>query len=185
MHENKAHVNLKEFKKLYDRLYLSLCIFADKYLNNLEVSKDIVHDIFVKIWEDRISIQNENVIKAYLYNSVRNKSLNYIRDKKTMVFANYPVSTIPDIPVIEEFETEEFFYRKVYVVEVSVALENAISSLPKKCQQIMRFSINDYSNLQIAEKLNISINTVKAQKRIAYYKLRIHLKKNRVYLKIT
>ena len=58
------------------------------------------------------------------------------------------------------------------IVDVYANLESAMKSLPNKCEQILRFSLNEYTNNEIAEELSITINTVKTQKRIAYKKLR-------------
>ena len=77
---------------------------------------------------------------------------------------------------MEKLETEPFFLREVVILETSSIIENAINTLPNKCAQIIKLSIKDFTNAQIAEELGISINTVKAQKKIAYKKLRPLLK---------
>lgn len=163
-------LTLKEYKSLFDKLYTSLCLFANKYIENLEASKDIVQDVFVKIWEDKIEFHNENTIKSYLYTSVKNKSLDYLKSK--------PVKTTDYFSMGElvQLEAEPFFLREVVFLEASSIIENAINRLPKRCAQIIRLSIEDYTNSEIAEELGITMNTVKAQKKIAYKRLRGFLK---------
>ncbi|WP_417371696.1 sigma factor [Gelidibacter japonicus] len=79
---DKYKLKLSEYKGLFDRLDASLCLFANKYLGDLKVSKDIVQDVFIKIWEDKIEFHNEITTKSYLYTSVKNKSLDYLKSKR-------------------------------------------------------------------------------------------------------
>nr|WP_320020470.1 RNA polymerase sigma-70 factor [uncultured Draconibacterium sp.] len=163
-------LNLKEYKSLFNNLYVSLCLFANKYIENLEVSKDIVQDVFVKIWEDKTEFSNENKIKSYLYTSVKNKCLDYLKSK------HFKTTDLLSIGEMEQLETEPFFLREVVIVETSKIIEEAISKLPNRCAQIIRLSIKSFSNEEIAKEMNISINTVKAQKKIAYKRLKPLLK---------
>ena len=163
-------LTLKEYKKTFDSLYTLLCLFANKYLNDIEASKDIVQVVFIKIWEDNIEFRSEENIKSYLYTSVKNKSLDYIKSKR--VKSTEKLSSLK----MEDIETEPFYLREVVVLETHNIVEKAIKTLPKKCAQIIRLSINNFTNPEIATELGISINTVKAQKRIAYKKLKPILK---------
>lgn len=166
----KYQLTLKEYKNLFDSSYPMLCVFANKYLNDVEVSKDIVQTVFIKIWENKIEFQSEISVKSFLYSSIKNKSLDYIKSK------HYKSTDYMSANKIAKIETEPFFLREVVIVETHGVIENAINTLPKKCAQILRLSINDLTNSEIAEKLSISINTVKAQKKIAYKKLKPILK---------
>ncbi|WP_308991288.1 RNA polymerase sigma-70 factor [Mariniflexile litorale] len=163
-------LTLKEYKVLFNKLYSLLCVFSNKYIEDLEVSKDIVQDVFIKIWEDKIEFKNESNIKSYLYTSVKNKSLDYLKSK------NYKSTERFSMKEMAEIETESFFLREVVITEASGIIENAINSLPNKCAQIIRLSIREFTNPEIAEELNLSINTIKTQKKIAYKKLRPLLK---------
>ena len=66
--------------------------------------------------------------------------------------------------------------REAIIIETSQIIDNAINTLPNKCAHIIRLSIKNLTNSEIANELGISINTVKAQKKIAYKKLRPLLK---------
>ncbi|WP_299664652.1 RNA polymerase sigma-70 factor [uncultured Polaribacter sp.] len=163
-------LTLKEYKNLFDNLYTSLCLFANKYLDNIEVSKDVVQDVFIKIWEDKVKFKNEKTIKSYLYTSVKNKSLDYLKSK------HYKSTNHFSTEEIEKLETESFFLREVVIIETSNIIENAINTLPNRCGQIVRLRIKGFTNLEIANELGISINTVKTQKKIAYKRLKPLLK---------
>ena len=137
-------LTLKEYKNLFDKLYVTLCLFSNKYLNNIEASKDVVQDVFIKIWEDKIEFKNENTIKSYLYTAVKNKSLDHLKSKRYKSTDHF--STIE----LEKLETEPFFLREVVILETSNIIENAINTLPNKCAKIIRLSIKGYTNAEIA-----------------------------------
>ena len=161
-------LTLKEYKKLFDNLYNSLCLFANKYVENQELAEDVVQEVFIKIWEKKIEFQEKENIKSFLYTAVKNKSLDVVKS------ASYKQTRKTED--IKSLESESFFLKEVIVVETSRIIEDAIDTLPKKCAQIIRLSLKEYTNAQIAEELSISINTIKTQKRIAYQKLRPLLK---------
>lgn len=163
-------LTLKEYRGLFDRLYIGLCLFANKYLNNMELSKDIVQDAFIKIWEDKIEFHNETNVKSYLYTTVKNKSLDYLKSKQ------YRATDRIQEGHLENIEKQSFFLREVVIMEAAQIIENAVQTLPNKCAQIIRLAIKEHSNAEIAEALQISINTVKAQKKIAYKRLKPLLK---------
>ena len=149
-----------------------MCFFANGYVEDIETSKDIVQNVFIKIWEDNVEFKSELTVKSYLYTSVKNKSLDYLKSKdyRSLEF----VSTLK----MEQLESDSFFMREVVIVEASDIIEKAINSLPNKCAQIIRLSAKSFTNLEIATKLNISINTVKSQKKIAYKRLKPILKEH-------
>lgn len=163
-------LTLKEYERFFNKLYTSLCLFSNKYIENIEISKDIVQDVFIKIWEDKIEFQSESCVKAYLYTCVKNKSLDHLKSKLYKSTSHLPIRDM------EKFETEPFFLREVVILEASTIIEEAIDTLPYKCAQIIRMSIKELSNAEIANILSLSINTIKAQKKIAYKRLKPILK---------
>ncbi len=160
----------KEYKNLFHRLYPNLCLFANKYVGDLEASKDIVQEVFIKVWQDKVDLRNDSAIKSYLYTSVKNKSLDYLKSRR------YKSTDVLPTVEFEKLEAESFFLREVMILETSNIIDEAINTLPNKCAQIVRLSIKSFSNNEIAKELGLSINTIKAQKRIAYKRLRPLLK---------
>ena len=173
---NTYQLSLKEYKNIFHVLYRSLCLFSNKYVENIDVSKDIVQDVFIKVWEDKIEFKNETNIKSYLYTSVKNKSLDYLKSKR------YKSTDYLSSIKMEEIKTDAFFMREVVVLETSVIIEKAINTLPNKCAQIIRLSAKNFTNAEIAQKLSISINTVKTQKKIAYKRLKPILKEHFIFI---
>lgn len=161
---------LKEYKYIFDTMYTTLCLFANKYVENVEASQDLVQDVFIKIWEQKIVFDDDKAIKSYLYTAVKNQSLDYL--KSTYVRTTQSL----DAEDISKWETDPFFHREVVVSEINDILEKAITTLPEKCAQIIKLSMKGMSNPEISEELGISLNTIKLQKKIAYKRLRPLLK---------
>ena len=160
------HITLKKYKDLFDALHPSLCLFANKYLNDMDTSKDVVQEVFIKTWEKQVPYPNHNAIKSFLYTSVKNKCLDRLRSKRYKVRVNSPIIDF------EQIQAEEFFLSEVATVETYANLERAIKTLSNKCEKVIRLSMHKYSNKEIAEELLVTINTVKTQKKIGYQKLR-------------
>ena len=167
MAKDKRHpMSIEGYKSLFDTLYPPLCLFANKYLSDMETSKDVVQEVFIKVWEQKIQYINFYAVKSLLYKSVRNKCLDVLKSKYHKM--GLLSSDIED----DHMMTEDFFLTQLTVVETYSQLEAAIKKLPEKCEKIIRLTLNEYTNKEIAEEMCISKNTVKSQKRIAYDKLR-------------
>ncbi len=164
------------YKELYNTLYTSLCVFSNRYLNNLEKSKDIVQEVFIRLWKHHILLEDKEAIRAYLYVSVRNRSLDYLKSKEYKIKNNLSIS---DLNILD---SDAYFEKEVLIEEVARLVDEAIKTLPKRCKEVVEMSMRGYQNQQISEELNISINTVKSQKKIAYHKLRPLLKNYHLYV---
>lgn len=169
---NSYKLSLEDYKKLFQNKYKTLCLFANRYIDDIESSKDLVQNVFIKIWEDKIEFINEASISSYLYTSVKNKCLDYLKSKNYKAFEKMTPLTM------ETFESHSFFMREVVILETSDIIEKAINTLPVKCAEIIRLSAKSLTNFEIASALDISINTVKSQKKIAYKRLRPLLKEH-------
>ena len=67
---------------LYKKFFVALCLFAQKFSIEKEAAEDIVQEIFYKLYEERQIFHNILTLQSYLYSSVKNSCLNYIRDEK-------------------------------------------------------------------------------------------------------
>ena len=152
------------FNQFFNEMYNCVCLFANRFLENTIESEDIVQDVFIKLWDNFENFNSAIKIKAYLYSSVRNSCLNHIRHEK--VKRKYETS------VISKIQSDSFFYEKMVEVESSRLIKEAIEELPPQCKKIMLLNLQGLKNQEIADDLNISINTVKTQKQIAYKILR-------------
>lgn len=137
-----------------------------KYVGDLDEAKGLVHEVFVSVWEKFESLPADINYNSYLYTAVRNRSLNYIRNKKKHVM----FENVAEQDLMVENEP-------MVAAELEREIEMAIQCLPEKCRQV--FELNRMEGLkyaQIAEKLGISIKTVEAQMSKALSVLREHLK---------
>jgi RNA polymerase sigma-70 factor (ECF subfamily) len=129
-----------------------------QYVHDLDTAKDLVHNVFINLWEKREDIDPNKSVKSYLFTAVYNRSLNHIRDHKK--FHNEDISEYHD----RLAGTQEDYYDKVESSELSARIKNAIDTLPERCREI--FLLNRFEEMkykEIAEKLDISIKTVEAQ----------------------
>jgi len=159
-----------KFEKLFKEHFTGLCYFAQKYLGDLDSSKEVVHAVFVKIWENRSEFDFEKPAKSYLFTSVYNRSMNVIRDNKK--FSN-PEDEEVHTATLEQGE----FTDTMEVSELEGKIKMSIQKLPEKCREIFelnRFEGKKYA--EIAEHLNISIKTVEAQMSKALKILKTELK---------
>lgn len=156
-----------QFRFIFDKYYIALCMFANQYVEDDALAADIVQECFVKLWQLRDDFMYIHQIKSFLYTSVRNKSLNELEHTKVM--NEYAQKVM-------EMGKESFFQDKVIAEESYRILVDAIDKLPPQMKSIMRLALEGKTNPEIAEALNISGETVHSQKKIAYRKLRGYLK---------
>ncbi len=70
----------RAFDELFRSLYPTMVLFACRYVHDKSTASDVVQDSFIKIWQKRNSLKDINYVKSYIYRTVRNLSLNYLRD---------------------------------------------------------------------------------------------------------
>ncbi|WP_273497257.1 sigma-70 family RNA polymerase sigma factor, partial [Butyricimonas sp. An62] len=74
----------KAYATLFHEFYTPLLFYSIKFTKNREASEDIIQDFFCRLWEDRKRLINDKSFHAYIYSSVRNRSLNYLRDSRSV-----------------------------------------------------------------------------------------------------
>ncbi len=156
---------------VFKKYYSPLCVYANKYCRNESIAEEIVSNFFFGFYEKRQSLNIESSLRSYLFRSVRNSSLNYIRDHARIVSEN-------DKNVnYFEFDQSDTVYDTLLGKELEEVIDKAIDKLPDQCKAVFvkcRFEGKKYK--EIAEELNITINTVETQMSRALKKLRVELK---------
>jgi len=157
------------FEKLFNELYAGLCRYAIQYVRIPEIAEEIVQEQFLDLWEKREIIKIHTSTKSYIYKSVKNKSIDYLRSKFTK----------------QKFVQEELSYtlteksnplKDIERQELESAVTTAMERLPERCYTVFSLSrFGDLTNKQIAEELNISEKTVEAQITIAIKKIRFEI----------
>ena len=166
------------FEKLFKEYFIVLCSFANKYIHDPDEAKDIVHQVYMNLWEKRKEIRINQSIRSYLYTSVHNRCLNYIRDHKKFIYDDYPDSKenlnpfIGSSDYLEAEELRSHIYKVLY-------------ELPEGCRTIFtlsRFEGKKYK--EIALELGISIKTVETQMSKALKHMKSKLIKYITYISV-
>lgn len=143
----------RSFEQDFKRFYQPLCLFALRYVTQVEEAEDIVQQVFADVWEKQQQGDRIEHTKAYLYQAVRNRSLNLVAYSPHL----QATDTFPDI---EDCSEEE----RIYQSERDARLWNAIEQLPTERKKIFLLAKRDGLKYQeIAEELHISIKTVENQ----------------------
>jgi len=158
---NNDELSLEDFFNSY---YAQFHSFANNYISDKNECEDIVQEVFISFWEQKKNFPNLISIKAYFYTSIRHKCLNYV--KHDIVKQKYLQASQSKI------KSTEFFLESILRKESNGIIYNAINKLPTMEKKVLLLALEDYSNEQIAEELNIKINTVKTHKSRAYHVLR-------------
>jgi RNA polymerase sigma-70 factor (ECF subfamily) len=169
-------------RKIYDLVFKSyysgLCAFANDYLRSPDAAREISQEVFLYLWENRSKIRIKSSLKAYLYRSVHNRCLNYIRDNLTVSYKEIQVDQLKSQADLLFIEIPEGKYDKFFSEQAEQELETAIESLPEQCKIIFRLCrYENFTYPEIAKRLKISTSTVKTQMSRAMKKLREKMKR--------
>ncbi|HKL67341.1 MAG TPA: RNA polymerase sigma-70 factor [Bacteroidales bacterium] len=170
--ENKSRSLIPEkgFEKIFREYFVSLTYYALKFTGDHDSAKEIVHQVFINIWEKRTEIEYDRSLRSYLYTAVHNRCLNFLRDRKQFDGEDIGTLAYGDVPAaVQEDKMEK--------EETEARISKAISSLPERCRKVFvlsRFEEKKYS--EIASALGISVKTVEAQMSKALRLLRTELK---------
>ncbi len=165
------------FEILFKSYYRYLVSVARSYVQTDEVAEDIVQDLFVKLWEQPSLLTANISLKGYLYRSIYNSCINYILRKQSK-YSSLDTVTRNKIEELLKTNPENQPETQFLAVEMISVIKEAIKHLPPECGKIFLLSREEgLSYKEIAEKLNISENTVKVQIYRALSKLREALTK--------
>ena len=167
----------KVFEHIFKIYFNSLFLYARGILGSSEIARDIIQEVFLNLWEKKDSINITSSLKSFLYSTVYNACIDYIRRKQTE-------QKYADTYKMQLAAIEHTYYDKVVEKEqllINQAIQNqinkAIENLPEQCRIIFKMSrFENFKNYEIAEKLNLSIRTVDTQIYRALKSLREQLK---------
>lgn len=160
------------FRNLFENSYMELLHLAVYYVQDVEAAKDIVQELFVKLWEKKENLLLVSNEKGYLNSSIKNLSLNYLDHVK--VVDRYCKKFVK-----EKNEEEE-------TVEVSVELISKVRELlqkmPEKRRNVLELRVvKAKSYKEIADLQGIEIDTVKGHLKKAYAFLRANIHREDIY----
>ena len=144
------------YRELFRDYYRPLTVFALRYVNDLDQARDLVQDLFVHLYENRAAIQINTSLRAYLYQSVRNRCLNYLDQQLTRKQHQdkIRISALKETNLEAEIERNELEHRIFQIVD----------KLPDQCKKIFLLNrVKGLRNEEIAQQLGISKRTVETQ----------------------
>ena len=169
-------------KESFDSIYINnfsrLFLFAKEYVLFDEEAENIVQDIFLMLWEKREALRVDVSLTAYLFTLVKNKCIDFLRHQmvEQMYSENVKHEYNEELNV-KLFALESFDHNFSSEEDIETLLRNAIDKLPERCRLIfIKSRIEGKKYKEIAEELNLSVNTVEGQISIALKKLREELK---------
>lgn len=164
----------KAFEYIFKSYFHRLFNYANDLLHSNYFAEEIISDIFTKLWENRSQINIETSIKSYLFRSVHNQCISYVRqhkveDKYKAYFVNY---------FSEGFDSgSDYPLEKLISNELESKIEEILGSLPEQCRAMFLLSRQKgLSHEEIALKYNVSVNTVHTQISRALKRFREELK---------
>jgi RNA polymerase sigma-70 factor (ECF subfamily) len=162
--------DLGAFEELYKRYYVYLGIVAEHIVRHKADAEEIVSDVFLRLWNIRERTDIITSIKAYLVKAVYNASLNFIEQNNTR---NKLTESLSNSDLRALAWDSDYPLGRLYEKELTDILGNCINELPEACREIFLLSRDkDMKYNEISDKLGISVNTVKAQMKIALSRLR-------------
>ena len=159
------------FKELFLDFYPALCVFAMRYVSQEETARDIVQDVFFKIWKERKNMDINSSFRNFLITSVRNGCTDYLR-KQELENRYREKSMLSDVHSSPE-EPEEVYTLK----ELETAIGKALEKLPPNVREA--FEMNRFKGMTyvaIADKMKVSPKTVESYISRALKVLRMELR---------
>ncbi len=146
------------FSGLFRLFYSRLHSFSLQYVHVNEIAEEITNDVFVKLWNRRTEIAQVQNLSTYLFVSVKNHSINYLRQYSHIHIAVEDAAGSSGL-INRNDPGEELEWK-----EISFQLSQAIEALPDQCRTVFRLIKEDgFRYKEVAEILGISPRTVETQ----------------------
>lgn len=167
-----------EFERVYVLYYSKMKRFAKEYVIVDEDAENIVQDIFSDLWEKWDVHTQHNNLLGFMFLSVKNRCIDFLRHKiveqkaTDSYLEEYQLSIKLNYQALESFNMDGY-----NAEEIDRIVRDAIDTLPVRCKEIfIKNKFEGKKQKEIAEELNITVNTVESQMAIAYKKLKDGLK---------
>jgi len=155
----------KAFYTLYSLLFSNLIRYVRQTVKDVFLAEDIVQDVFMKIWRDRNSIYIIGSVQAYIYKMAHHAAINKMQQLTTFKNKVNRMASDEEWQFIRDnYQVDGFIVERIEMEEVDMNIRILVETLPARCKEIFVLSrYEEMSNEEIAQKLNISVNTVRSQ----------------------
>jgi RNA polymerase sigma-70 factor (family 1) len=155
------------YAALFNRFAMVLQKFAEAIIHDSGAAEELVSDVFIRVWERRETLDQISNLRMYLYVSVRNYAINYLRAHKQPV-----TISLDEIPLDLHDSWQTNPLDNTIERQLAERLREAVLQLPLKCRVIFKLAKEDgLRHKEIAELLQISPKTVENQMTIALRKI--------------
>lgn len=175
MSEREQHfyisISDESFEVMFTTYYQMLYSYAVTIIRDSEAAKDIVQEVFLKIWHNREKIVINASLRGFLLRATHNQCIDSVRAGKYLA-RGITAEDVARRTEILGLESEEGIFDKIYSDQLQDRLTEVVDTLPTRCRQIFLLNREEgLSYLQIASVLGLSHSTVKNQMMIAMRKL--------------
>ena len=143
------------------------------------MAEDVVQHVFSRLWEFRSKLRVGISLKNYLFTMTKNHVLNLIRNENSAIAKNYEMAQSAS-------PYEDNLIEKLEKKELMSSFYKAVDMLPAQKRDICLMKVQEeLTNQEIAERMNLSVNTIKTHYSEALKLLRIHLSKMLIIVAFT
>jgi RNA polymerase sigma-70 factor (ECF subfamily) len=154
MHKKNTKLDFElDYDCIFKRYYTQLVVFACKYVEDRFIAEDIVQDVFIKIWKRADDIIKMEYISSYLYRSVHNTCISYLNNSKKLKKEQISEKILSDEDILNTMLENEIYEEMLNIME----------ELPPKCKEIYSLNLKGLKTPEIAEDMNIAVDTVRSQ----------------------
>lgn len=171
--ESVIQGNSNAFEQLYKSYFNPLFFFAIQYLKETSDAENLVQETFLAFWINRENFKStsEASVKAWLYNTLKNKCLNHLdKESNKFRYTDYLRYNL-DCSVLKEYEISEVTFN-----EIETLLEEALELMTPQCRKVFEMSrFQGLKNKEIADKMGITVKAVEGNMTRALKLLKTHL----------
>ncbi len=154
---------------IFTRYYTTLCAYTRLFVRGGEMGENIVQDLMLWLWENRMTLRITDSLSKYLFSATRNRCLNHLSHE---MIERRVLNRIHE-RLHDQFESPDFYV----VAELQEKIRAAVESLPRTYREAFemnRFQCKTYE--EIAAELHVSVKTVDYRIQQSLKILRIRLK---------
>lgn len=167
-----ARKDNRAYQRLYSLYYVALKSLAYCYVKDEEVAGDMVQDTFFSLLRQDRKFASVNEVKYFLYASLKNRCISQLRRMQVRHKAQQGLK--------EEYSQMADYWDMALEEDVYSRLMASVESLPPQCRLVMLLTLEGLKTSEIAERLNISPETVKEHKANGKRKMGAWLKDNQM-----
>lgn len=170
--------NEKIFRLIMEEWYSRLFNFANNYLNNEENTKEVLQDVFLKLWDNRQKLSADTNLNAYLFTLTRNRCIDLIRREKLML--QFRTDKQEEYRRLSEnFEAlSDPILDNLFAMEIQAEINRTISELPEQCQKVFVLSrMKGMNNREISRTMVLSEKTIESHLTKALKTIRLALER--------